>query len=409
MALSIGRKGRLYLVKEAVTYGLLQDGNGGTNTLSAAARAMRHIDFKASYDPFNRVNSAEKKTSPGQVAIFDRRVNAGLGSLVSLIHPSGTLNTLSEDDPVFEAAFGAKTNVTIAATVLTAASTPSESAPTTTAFAITDIGALAVNDVVQVSVGGKLYARFIQVIASAAGAPAKKLITIAPALPAAPVLGDTVKGGLTYKLSTDLAISLAFLHVFTGFRRELRGVGLDKFAIALDANAEPQFTASGPGSKQFSDAAAVADPTTFTTVGGNPPSGLVGETYIGNIAYLMKKAGLDLTNGLKVRNEEYGANADSAIATEVYRDGRRAVGVSLDAFVETAATLYDLAKAGTTSSFFNQTGRTSGSIIAVFAPKVTWSGVPDTDEPEGAASWSAKGAALESADGANDEVQLALC
>jgi hypothetical protein len=405
MALNIGRKGRLYVVKEAGSlggngagYGQVQNGASASNTLSAAAKAMRHIDFKAGFDPFNRVNSPEKKTSPGQVAIFDRRVMASLGSLVGLARPSGTINTLPELDPVFEAAFGAKTNVVLSTTIAVGG------AGTTTADTLTSGAGLAIGDgLLFVCPDGKKRVRFLVTINTGNG-----VATWAPALPAALTDGAAVKACLTYKLTTDLAISLAFLHVFTGFRRELRGAGIDKLALALDANSEPQFTASGPAADHKSDAAAVADPTTFTQVGGNPPSGLVGDTLIGDTSYLIKKAGLDLTNGLKVRNEEYGANADSAIASELYRDGRRAIGVSLDAFVETAATLYDLAKAGTTSSFFSQTGRTEGNIIAVFAPKVNWSGVPDTDEPEGAASWSAKGVGLESVDGANDELIAAF-
>src|SRR5262245_10308207 len=124
MSLNIGRKGRLYVVEEAGTgggngagYGQVQDGTNGSNTLSAAARGIRHTDFKATYDPFNRVNSPEKKTSPGQVVVFDRRVTAGLGSLAALLRPSGTLNTVPEGDPVFKAAFGSKTNITLSTTI----------------------------------------------------------------------------------------------------------------------------------------------------------------------------------------------------------------------------------------------------------------------------------------------------
>jgi hypothetical protein len=60
MGLKIGRKGRLYVVKEAGTlggngagYGQMQDGSSTSNTLSSAAKALRHIDFKFTDDPLN--------------------------------------------------------------------------------------------------------------------------------------------------------------------------------------------------------------------------------------------------------------------------------------------------------------------------------------------------------------------
>jgi len=402
MALNIGRKGRLYVVKEAGTaggngagYGQVQDGSSASNTLSAAARGIRHTDYKASFDPFNRVNSPEKKTSPGQVLIFDRRTTAGLGSLAALVRPSGVINTVGEADPVFEAAFGAKRNVTLSTTVA--------SAGTTTGATLTSGAGLAINDAVLITCpDGKKRARILLTVAGA-------VVTWAPALPTGqqPANGAAVKAGLCYQLTTDLSISLAFLHCFSGFRRELRGAGIEKLSLMLDANLEPSFTASGPAADHKSDAGAVADPTAFTQVGGNPPSGIVGDTLIGNNAYLMKKAQIDLANNLTVRNTEYGANSDTGVASELYRDGRRVIGVSLDAFVESAATLYDLAKAGTTASFFNQTGRTEGNIIVVYCPKVNWD-VADTDEPEGPAGWGFKGVGLESADAANDELFLAF-
>lgn len=399
MALNIGRKGRLYVVKEAGTqggngagYGQLQDGTNGSNTLSAAARAMRHLDFKATFDPFDRQNSQEKKTSPGHVYNFDRRTKAALGSLGALVRPSGVIGTIPESDPVFEAAFGSKTNPALSTTIA--------SAPTTGGATLTSAGTLAKGDAVLLIVAGKKYVRFLTSVAGAA-------VTWAPLLPGAPAGGSAVKSAITYKLTTDLAISLAFLHVLSGFRRELRGAGIDKFSLNFDANSEVQYSASGPAANQLSDAAAVADPGAFTQVGGNPPSGIIGDTLIGDVSYLIKKGGVDLNNGLAVRNEEWGSNADSGIASELYRQGRREISVNLDAYVETAASLYDLSKAGTNASFFNQAGRTEGNIVATYAPIVYWKPA-DTDSPEGPSNWSFKGMALESADGANDELYFAL-
>lgn len=239
-------------------------------------------------------------------------------------------------------------------------------------------------------------------LTSVAGA----VVTWAPNLPSDPGPGAVVKSGITYKLSTDLALSIVLCHYLTGYARELRGLGIDKLNFTFDPNEEPRFVASGPAQKMLNDAATIAQPGSFTSVGGNPPSGIIGDCMIGNTAYLVKKSGVELTNGLMVRNGEYDTNG-TGFATEVYRSGRRAAMVSLEAFAETAATLHDLAMAGTVASFFKQTGRTEGNIVAIYCPKVNWS-VPDTDTGDEAVNWSFKGTALETADGLNDEVRLAL-
>lgn len=381
MALQISRKGRLY--------GILEAAYNGTPTIGAS-NAIRHIDVKFDWNPYNRVNSQEKKQSPGQVVIFDRKQSAALGGLTALLRPSGTLNTLAEISPVLEAAFGSKRNVTLSTTIA--------SGPTTTGCTLTSATGLAAGDGLLLIYNGAKYVRRIVTVNTGTGA-----VTWAPALPGAPAGASAVKAGVTYVLTTDNAVSMAFLHCLPNFRRELRGVGIDKLSVTFDANEEPRVQASGPGAQQLSDGAAVADPSTFTTVGSNPPSGLVGDLYIGDTAYLFKNFSMDLTNGLAVRNQEYGVNAP----TEVYRRDRRAIEAKLTAFAETAATLYDLAKAGTTAALFKQTGRTEGNIVALALPKVNWN-VPDTSDGDNEADWSFTGTALESADAANDEAYLYL-
>jgi len=227
-------------------------------------------------------------------------------------------------------------------------------------------------------------------------------LTWAPALPSAPSEGDTVKGGVTYKLTTDLAISLCIAHYLTNFRRELLGVGINELAMAFDANEEPRATASGPASEQLTGTAQ-DEPASFTTVGGNPPSGLIGELLIDDALYLFKSLEVTIGNGLVVRNQEYGVNAP----TELYRNGRREIALSLETFAETESTLYDLAEAGTNVSVLKQTGKTEGNIIAIYAPKVEFK-VPETDDPEEETSWSFTAMALETADEQNDELTLAL-
>jgi hypothetical protein len=402
MSLKVGRKGRLYLCEEAGTnganggaYGGIQDASNGSNTLSAAANAVRHVDYKFNYDPYGRVNSSEKKTSPGQVVTFDRRAVASLETLSGLIRPSGTLNTVPEATEIFKAGFGSISNVTLSTTI-------SDASPSATEFDLASVtGLVAGTSFISIVVSGRKYARLVTNIAGST-------VTVAPALPSAPADGAVVKAGISYKLTTDLSISLAALYCLSSYRREHRGIGIDKLSFTLDANAEPMFNASGPAQKELSDAAAVADPSTFTVVGSqNPPSGIVGDVLIADTSYLTKKIVFELTNGLRARNEEYGSDTDSGHASEVYRDGRRSVSVTLDAWAETAATLQAFAKAGTVKGLFVQTGRTEGNIIALYAPRVDWK-MPDTDSPDTAVNWSFKGTGLESADEANDELYLAL-
>lgn len=382
MALQIGRKGQTYAKKEA-SYGVEE-------TL-AAANALRHIDLGFGFDPFNRVTSPEKKLSPGPVARFDRKQSAELSTLVALLRPSGTLNTVPEVDPILEAAFGTKTNITLATTV---SATP---APTTTGATVASAGTLAVGDMVLIEVTGQtgLFVRKLTAVSGTA-------LTWAPALPAAPATGDDLKGGITFKLTTALAVSLTIAHYLDNFNRELLGVGVNSLELSFDANEEPRLTASGPAANQRTGTTQ-AKPGAFTTVGGNPPSGLVGELLIDDTKYKFKSLSISIANALAVRNQEYGVNAP----TELYRNGRREISVSLEAFAETEATLYDLAEAGTRSSLLSQTGRTEGNIIGLYLPKVDWK-VPGTDDPDEEVNWSFEGMALETADAKNDELTLGL-
>lgn len=384
MTIPIGRKGQVYLVTED-DYGVEQ--------CLASANALRHIEIGFASDPFNRVTSPEKKVSPGPVNRFDRKKSAELSTLVSLLRPSGTLNTLPEIAPVLEAAFGNLTNVTLDTTV---AASP---VATTTGATVASAGDLAIGDAVLIAVTGRDESPYVRILTGVSGAA----LVWAPALPSAPVTGDAVKGGITYKLTTDLAISLCIAHYLAGFRRELLGAGINEMAMTFDANEEPQVSASGPAKSQLTGTMQ-DQPAAFTTVGGNPPSGLVGELLIDDLAYLFKSLEVTIGNGLMIRNQEYGVNG----GTELYRQGRREITISLEAFAETEATLYDLAESGTNVSLLKQTGRTEGNIVAVYAPIVEFK-VPETDDPDEEVSWSFESTVLESADEANDELTLAIC
>lgn len=380
MALNLGRTGRLYYKKES-SY-------ANTGVTFSATDALRHIALQMAFQPFNRVISPEKTAAAGVASRFDRRQSAALESLEAVLRPSGTLNTLSDADEIFECAFGAKTNVTLATTV--------SSGGTTTGATLASAGTLAVGDGVLITRSGVKYVRILQSVAGA-------VVTWAPALPTAVTNGESVKGTVSYKGTTALALSLAFAHYTTNYNRLLLGVGANELTLKFDANEEPRFELSGNAADMKVVSGVPSDPGTFTPVGTIVPSGLVGELLVNDTVYKFKHYEAMVNNTLAVRNQEYGV----AIATESYRNGKREVKISLETFVENQTVLHDLSVAGTPCSILKQTGRTEGSIIACWSPKVDFD-VPETDDPDEALSWSYEGTALASADGNNDELTLVL-
>jgi hypothetical protein len=384
--IQIGRQGQLY--------GALE-GTFGTVATFAATDALRHLNFQPNYDPKNRVNSPEKKQGPGRFVRFDRRETAQW-SLEALIRPSGTINTLPEASEIFEAAFGSKTNVALSTTVA--------SGGTVTGATLASGTGLVVGGAVLITCpDGK---KRLRKLASVAGA----VVTWTPSLPTGqtPANAAAVKSCTVYTPTTILTASLSLAHYLkksdltAGLARAIVGAMVDRFALTFDANDEPHFQASGPAKKIQT---AAAQPGGFTTVGGNPPSGITGELMLGAATqdYKFLKLAVEITNGAKLRNESYGFTS----AEEGYRVGRRDVTVALDARVEDQTAIYDLAIAGTNQAVFLQTGFTEGNCMAVVMPGVEFK-VPDTDDPEEEVNWPFKGMALESAVDANDEIVFIL-
>ena len=387
MAIPIGRQGRVYAKKES---------SYGVDPTLAVTNAFRHIDIGFAWDPKMRVTSPEKKTSPGAVNRFDRKQEASWDLRTALVRPSGTLNTLGEGDPFFEAGFGSVTNVTLSTTV------SASPAPTINTFTVPWVGSLVVGDAVLINMASEPAGKrdFVRVISAI---NALELV-VEPDLPAAPAMGDTVKGCITYKLSTALAVAMHIAHFnTTGQDRAVRGAGVDRMRFVFDENDEPTFSASGPAKDQVvtGDTGMPSDPSTVAQVGNNPPSGLVGQCTIGNTIYLMRHMEAEIANNVVVRNNEYGELSP----TELYRRGRREVSVTVSAWAEPAATLYALATAGTDVSVMLQTGFTEGNIIGLFIPAVEFK-VPAQDDGDEEIGWDFDGVALESADGQNDEITL---
>src|SRR5437588_3095252 len=94
----IGRLGQL-LVSEEATY--------GTAPTLLATMAMRHLEFTQQYNPFNRVNSPEKKQTPGVQNRYDRRVTAGFNLAKAYLRPAGVVGTAPECSLLLKHGLGA--------------------------------------------------------------------------------------------------------------------------------------------------------------------------------------------------------------------------------------------------------------------------------------------------------------
>ena len=390
--LEIGRTGQLYVVAE---------GTYATHPTHASADAVRHINFKPTLDPKNKRHSAEKKSTPGRAVRFDGRVSAAW-DLSALLRPSGTLNTLPEASEILEAAFGTKQNITLSTTVNAGTGAVGGATLGSTT------GLLVGQGVLITCPDGKKRVRRILTL------PGANVVTWAPNLPAGqqPADAAAVKGLITYRLSTALALSLSISHYLkktdastAGMKRGILGGVVDKFVLTFDANGEAQFQASGPAAN-MTTGTTPAQPGAFTTVGGNPPSGFsLSELAIGNTTTVKwKKVMFDMSNSMKLRNDE-GGSGITGIATEAYRVGYRDVAVGLDMHVEDETLVYDATEAGTNVALMLQHGFTEGMIHALSLPQVEFK-VPDQDDTDDEHQWGFKGMALESADGQNDEAFL---
>lgn len=387
---SIGRQGQMY-VKEEATY--------GTVPSLTAAEACRHkeVTFPGS-DVKNKRTIEEKQQSPFTLSgqRTDTRATAGF-NLNAILRPSGTINTLPEVSPFLKAAIGSIVNTALSTTVASGGTVGGATLTSGTGGAVGASILITCPD-------GKKRARRITAINTGTG-----VTTWAPNLPTGqqPANAAAIKLGAMYKLTAGNLASLSIAHYLkntdatAGLSRVLSGGIVDKLSLNFDANDDPMISVSGPG-KLLDATTAPAQPGGFTMVGSQPPSGITGEFLYGNTAAKILKMGIDLTTGMKVRNESYGYSS----AEEAYRAGRAEIACSLDLRAE-SQTLYDLTVAGTNTGLFLQTGFTEGNIIALWMPAVELQ-VPDTDDPDDEVNFPYKGMALESSDGALDALYLGL-
>lgn len=388
MSVALGRQGQLYVVDES-TY--------GTTPTLLATHALRHLTFTAPHNNFNRETIPEKKASPGHSASSraDRRKSASY-SIEALLRPSGSSGVVPELDKVLTAGFGSRSVPTPLSTTFTGAGT-------TTGGTVASATGLAIGQGVLITCpDGKNRVRILTT-----GTTGTTLVW-EPALPVGqnPANGAALKSCVTYIYTSALTSSLSMAHYMSksdgsaGRTRVVRGAVVDRLSLDFDNNAEPRLSASGPA-KQVDDAP--SKPGAFTTVGGKPPSGIVGEVLLNGTAFRFMRLGVEITNGMFLRNDEYGVDA----ATEAFRGGdRRDTTISMESRTEDDL-LWDIAQAGDYVTLLKQTGFTAGNIVAVWAPKIEFR-MPDVDDPNGIVTDSYEGMALETADGANDEFKLIL-
>lgn len=377
----LGRLGQVYAAVES---------SYGTAPGFAATDAVRHLGVRLNRAK-NRVNAPDRHTHPSLVARRTRRKTHDW-SLGGILFPSGTINTLPDNDIFLEHSIGAKTNTTLAATVQAAP------APTTTVFTLSSVAGLAVDQPVLVSIAaggfaGK-YVRWISAIASAE-------ITVEPALPAAPATGDSVKGCIGYKPATDLASAINLGHYLQDITRQGYGLVCDQLKVMFDANDEVRWEVSGMYKERVRPAV-TGKPGAFTTVGSQPPSGLTGGFNFNGTAEDYLKAEFTLTNAMALDNHAGG----TSLARGFYRKGVRSVLVGIDSMVSDDVTVLAATEDNNQYKTLLQSGDVEGNIIACYCPLVELD-EPELDDNDEENEWKYEGVA-QSTVGGNREFFIAL-
>lgn len=373
----LGRTGRVFAAKQS---------SYGTAPTFAATDAIRHLMVKLNYSPRNRVDSPERLVHPSQVTRFTRKTTGDWG-LGGIFYPSGVLNTLPDHTDFLECGLGAApTNVTLATTF--------SGSPTTTGGTILSATGLAVGQPVLISIAaGPSAGKYVRWLTTAGTSP-----VWAPALPAAPAAGDSLKGCVGYSLATALPNALSIGHYLTSVSKEGDGCVVDQLKFMLDANDEIRWEASGPMRDRL--AAAQAQPGSFTVVGSTPPSGLTATMRVGAAAYEFLKMGVTITNAMEVDNHAAGISK----AQNFYRKGKRKVEIEINAMYSNDITLMTAAEGTTDQVILAQCGQNEGSIVALYCPLVEFE-VPDDPDADETNEHAFKGVAKGNL--GNDELYLA--
>jgi hypothetical protein len=382
---AIGRLGQVY-VKEESTY--------GTAPTFAATDAFRHLNIGLPFNPRSLTESPERHTDPSQRVLYTRRAQASF-DLKGQLYPSGTLNTLPEAAALLKNSMGAApSNITLATTF--------SGTPTTTGGTIGSATGLVIGQAVEINIAaGPNAGTYLRWLTTAGTSP-----VWAPALPAAPVAGDTLKGVVTWALGTNLPASLDIAHYpqtpSAWYTREQLGCALDKLVLSFDSNLEPMINVSGPAKGWAS--APQAQPGAFTTVGSEAgiPSGLTGYFNYGATLYQIEKMELTVENGMDLQNTALGTS--SAVA--MFRKTKRKVTVKINAKVSDDLTLWTPSISQASGALHLQIGNASGFIWGMYCPASTILNPPDTPDADETNNWDFELRAL-SPSAANAELYLA--
>jgi hypothetical protein len=393
----IGRTSRFYVAPEAGGYGVAPAFSGSS--------AMRVSKALLDFDPHKYVPSPQRFTDPSQRALMLGRV-AGKFAVDGLWYPSGTLNTLPEQDAFLANGLGVAAQNVVLSTTFTGGG------ETVTGGTLVSVTGLVIGQMVCVKTGGSYYVRFLKNLVGS-------VVTLDPPLPSVPINGDNFYAGITYSLGTALPLSLdmaSYPHAPAASTpaRELLGCVVDKLAFSFDGNREPKFNFSGPA-QIFAGSAPnytpQAEPGAWTTVGSESliPNGmtLTVTVYDGTTAVVYQVVKLDWTveNKMELQNNASGTSK----ATAYLRKGKRSVAIKVQSMVSDDKTLWTpslSADATTTRSVLVQIGNTQGYIWALYAPSAVLMApptIPDTDETQ---TWDFMMSALATA--ANNEMAVGL-
>jgi hypothetical protein len=370
---SIGRTVQMYAKVEA-TY--------ATAPTFASTDAFRHLSGLLHFNPFSPAKSPARYTHPSMLAMRNRR-QAATFDVKHEWYPSGTINTLPESDMFLANGLGGvATNITL--------STTFSGSPSTTGGTIVSGTGLAIGQVVQINIAaGASAGTYIRILTAAGTTP-----TWTPALPAAPVAGDTLKGGITYTLATAKQKSLdigMYPQVVVPKNLELLGCVPNKLSWMFDSNVEPMFQVSGPA-QGFAGTApnwtAQSQPGSFTTVGAESAltSGMSMTVTVAGVAYQVTKAQVDLDNGHDVQNNASGTNKP----VDFYRKSKRFISGKISAMVSDDGTMYtpSLNGPGSPVTLLIQQGVATGKIWGLYFPAVVITDVPDTPDNDADRQWA---------------------
>lgn len=376
--MQVGRVGRVYVAKQSAYR---------TAPTFAATDAVRHLEAGLNINPRNRQDAPDRNTHPSLITRRTRKTTAEW-KLGGIFFPSGTLNTLPDHTDILECGMGAVSNIILATTF--------SGTPTTTTGTIASAAGLAVGQAVLISIAAGAFAgKYVRWLTTASTSA-----VWTPALPAAPLAGDSLKGCITYRLSTDLPNALEVGHYLTSVSKEGDGCVINELRFDFDANDEVRWRASGPMADRLT--AAQAEPGAFTVVGSAPPSGLTATMRVGSAAHEFLKASVVINNGMMLDNYASGITKAQAF----FREQRRRIEIEINEMYSSDVTLMTAAEGTTDNAALVQAGQTEGSIIAVYCPTMEIDGTPDDPDADGTNEHTYKGVAKGTI--GNDEFYLAV-